>query len=109
MSMTIQSGVKDKILVVQSEASKVENVPAEMLHGLDQQMEKKEDGGCLLQQPEIPEWKWDRITMDYITKLPREVGKTVQKALGTRLDMSTAYHPQKDGQSERTILIPILV
>ncbi|GJX36739.1 putative reverse transcriptase domain-containing protein [Tanacetum coccineum] len=26
----------------------------------------------LLQQPEIPEWKWDKITMDFITKLPRE-------------------------------------
>ncbi|GJW97036.1 putative reverse transcriptase domain-containing protein [Tanacetum coccineum] len=24
----------------------------------------------LLQQPEIPEWKWDNITMDFITKLP---------------------------------------
>ena len=29
--------------------------------------------------------------------------KTLQDALGTRLDMSTAYHPQTDGQSERTI------
>ncbi|GKD34280.1 putative reverse transcriptase domain-containing protein [Tanacetum coccineum] len=29
--------------------------------------------------------------------------ETVQKALGTRLDMSTAYHPQMDGQSEHTI------
>ncbi|GJW93401.1 putative reverse transcriptase domain-containing protein [Tanacetum coccineum] len=29
--------------------------------------------------------------------------KSLQKALGTRLDMSTAYHPQTDGQSERTI------
>ncbi|GJZ51284.1 putative reverse transcriptase domain-containing protein, partial [Tanacetum coccineum] len=93
----------------------------------------------LLQQPEIPEWKWDKITMDFITKLPREdysteklakihvdeivtrhgvpvsiisdrdgrftsrCWQTVQKALGTRLDMSTAYHPQTDGQSERTI------
>nr|GEV31953.1 putative reverse transcriptase domain, ribonuclease H-like domain, aspartic peptidase domain protein [Tanacetum cinerariifolium] len=28
-----------------------------------------------------------------------------QKALGTQLDMSTAYHPQTNGQSERTIQI----
>ncbi|GKD94771.1 putative reverse transcriptase domain-containing protein [Tanacetum coccineum] len=29
--------------------------------------------------------------------------QSMQKALGTRLDMSTAYHPQTDGQSKRTI------
>ncbi|GJV12470.1 putative reverse transcriptase domain-containing protein [Tanacetum coccineum] len=25
----------------------------------------------LLQQPEIPKWKWERIAMDFVTKLPR--------------------------------------
>ncbi|GKC45074.1 reverse transcriptase domain-containing protein [Tanacetum coccineum] len=29
--------------------------------------------------------------------------KSLQKALGTNLDISTAYHPQTDGQSKRTI------
>ncbi|GKE05341.1 putative reverse transcriptase domain-containing protein [Tanacetum coccineum] len=29
--------------------------------------------------------------------------RSLQKALGTSLDMSTAYHPETDGQSERTI------
>ncbi|GKD54024.1 putative reverse transcriptase domain-containing protein [Tanacetum coccineum] len=61
----------------------------------------------LLQQPKIPEWKWDKITMDFITKLPRRFTsrcwQTLQKALRTRLDMSIAYHPQTDGQSEHTI------
>ncbi|GKF40824.1 putative reverse transcriptase domain-containing protein, partial [Tanacetum coccineum] len=26
---------------------------------------------CLLVQPEIPQWKWDNITMDFVTKLPK--------------------------------------
>nr|GFA74703.1 hypothetical protein [Tanacetum cinerariifolium] len=29
--------------------------------------------------------------------------RSLQNALGTRLDMSTAYHPETDGQSKRTI------
>ncbi|GJT30740.1 hypothetical protein Tco_0911015 [Tanacetum coccineum] len=44
MAMTIQSGVKGMILAAQCEAFKQENVLAERLHGLDQQMERKGDG-----------------------------------------------------------------
>ncbi|GJU22990.1 putative reverse transcriptase domain-containing protein [Tanacetum coccineum] len=86
----------------------------------------------LLVQPEIPEWKWDNITMDFITKLPRlsqgfdtsvivdrltksalllpirektidKWQRSFHKALGTYISMSTAYHPETDSQSERTI------
>ncbi|GJY33308.1 putative reverse transcriptase domain-containing protein [Tanacetum coccineum] len=72
------------------------------------------------------EWKWDNITMDFVTKLPRMYLKEVvtrhgipvsiifdrdprfasnfwrslQNALDTNLDMSTAYHPQTDGKAE---------
>ncbi|GJS20317.1 reverse transcriptase domain-containing protein [Tanacetum coccineum] len=86
----------------------------------------------LLQQPEILEWKWEGIAMDFDYKMVRlarlylneivsrhgvpisiishldcwftlRFWQSMQKALGTRLDMSTAYYPQTDGQSERTI------
>ncbi|GJS23828.1 putative reverse transcriptase domain-containing protein [Tanacetum coccineum] len=118
----------------------------------------------LLVQHDIPQWKWDNITMDFVTKLPKSsqgydtiwvivdrltksaifvpmretdpmdklarmylkevvtrhgiplsiicdhdprftsnFWRSLQNALGTSLDMSTTYHPQTDGQSERTI------
>nr|GEV05540.1 reverse transcriptase domain-containing protein [Tanacetum cinerariifolium] len=72
----------------------------------------------LLVQLVIPVRKWENITMDFVTKLPKtptvliisdrdgrftsQFWKSLNKALGTQLDMNTAYHPQTDGQSERT-------
>ncbi|KAJ9551511.1 hypothetical protein OSB04_015556 [Centaurea solstitialis] len=117
-----------------------------------------------LQPLEIPQWKWDHITMDFVTKLPRtpkgfdaiwvivdrltksahflpinetysldklariyvneivtrhgillsivsdrdsrftsSFWRSFQRVMGSELKFSTAYHPQTDGQSERTI------
>ncbi|GKE02911.1 putative reverse transcriptase domain-containing protein [Tanacetum coccineum] len=60
----------------------------------------------LLVQPEIPQWKWDNITMDFVMKLPKFASnfwRSLQKALGTSLAMSMTYHPETNRQSERTI------
>ncbi|GJZ60075.1 putative reverse transcriptase domain-containing protein [Tanacetum coccineum] len=48
MSMTIHFSIKARILEAQSEVSKNVNTPAEMLKGLDKQLERKEDGGLYL-------------------------------------------------------------
>ncbi|GKD99446.1 putative reverse transcriptase domain-containing protein [Tanacetum coccineum] len=61
MSKTIWSSITDKILAAQGEASKVGNATAEMLRGLDQQMEKKEDGGLY-----FIDRGWDSIDSDQV-------------------------------------------
>nr|GEW92136.1 putative reverse transcriptase domain-containing protein [Tanacetum cinerariifolium] len=42
-------------------------------------------------------YKMDKLARLFLNKI------SIQEALGTRLDMSTAYHSQTDGQSEHTI------
>ncbi|GJY88558.1 putative reverse transcriptase domain-containing protein [Tanacetum coccineum] len=43
------------------------------------------------------------IICDRNPRLASNFWRSLQNALGTSLDMSTAYHPQTNGQSERTI------
>nr|GEW49198.1 putative reverse transcriptase domain-containing protein [Tanacetum cinerariifolium] len=130
-------------------------------------VEHKKPSGLLV-QPKIPEWKWEKITMDFITKLLKTTNgydtiwvivdrltksahflpmrendpldklmklymmevvtrhgvpvsiisgrdgrfmslfwQALHKALGTRLDMSTAYHPETDEVFIRRITIPL--
>nr|GEW14409.1 reverse transcriptase domain-containing protein [Tanacetum cinerariifolium] len=150
MNMTIQSSIKGMLLATR------------MKHLRHVQVVRDEEGYSL--QPKIPKWKWERIAIDFTTKLLRNKSghesiwvimdrltksdhflpireefkidrlarlylneivarhdvlisiisnrdsrftsrfwQSMQEALGTSLEMSMAYHPQTDSQSERTI------
>ena len=45
------------------------------------------------------------IVSDRNPRFTAQFWKSFQKAMGTQLSMSTAFHPQTDGQLERTIQI----
>ncbi|GJW32793.1 putative reverse transcriptase domain-containing protein [Tanacetum coccineum] len=184
--VTVHNNLPEQIRNAQVEACKEENIGAKGFLGKWEPFEVRSDADIatyvskcltcarvkaehqkpsgLLPQSEIPVWKWERIIMDFITKLPRTPSgydsiwvivdrltksahfilmnekykmekltrlylkeivcrhgvpvsiisdrdprfasrfwTSLQKSLGTNLDMSTAYHPETDGQSERTI------
>nr|GEY03432.1 putative reverse transcriptase domain-containing protein [Tanacetum cinerariifolium] len=68
-------------LNAQTEARKPENIKKEDVGGIlvensrdlekvrKEKLEPRTDG--LLVQPKIPEWKWDNVTIDFVTKLPK--------------------------------------
>nr|GEV39591.1 putative reverse transcriptase domain-containing protein [Tanacetum cinerariifolium] len=169
MNIILQSSIKNKIIAAQKEAvdeiAGLQKGDDKMYYDLRDRYwwpEMKKDKAE--NEPEIPVWKWKRIAMNFVTKLPRTSSghdtiwvivdrltksiyflpicedykmeslawlylneivarhgvpiliildrdsrfasrfwQPMQKALGTRLDMSTTYHPQTDGQSKRTI------
>ncbi|GJZ45886.1 putative reverse transcriptase domain-containing protein [Tanacetum coccineum] len=123
MSMMIHSSLKARILVAQSEASKDANNSAEILKGLDKQFERKEDGGLYVaKRIWVPvyvvreDFKTEKLARLYINEIvarhdmpmsiisdrdnhfTSRLWQSLQKALGTRLDLSTTYHPETNGQ-----------
>ncbi|GJT76054.1 putative reverse transcriptase domain-containing protein [Tanacetum coccineum] len=108
ISMTIQSGVKDKILATSSETPKVENAPAEMLRDMDQQMER----GQMMEPSETRRFRAMAMTILYgvrgmILAAQSEAFKQENVPLvGSEMDEAHAsryLHPQTDRQSERMI------
>ncbi|GJU20736.1 putative reverse transcriptase domain-containing protein [Tanacetum coccineum] len=54
----------------------------------------------LLVQPEIPQWKWDNITMDFVTKLPKSSqGYDTISVIIDRLTKSTIFTPMRETDS----------
>ncbi|GJT14969.1 putative reverse transcriptase domain-containing protein [Tanacetum coccineum] len=107
--MTLHPKLPSQILEAQTEAIKEENIKAENLRGMDKAFEVRPDGTrCIKNQSWLPLFGNLRdLIMHESHKSKYSISprfwQSMQNALGTQLDMSTAYHPETEGQSERTI------
>ncbi|GJY05026.1 putative reverse transcriptase domain-containing protein [Tanacetum coccineum] len=130
MNMILQSSINDRILAAQKEAvdefaglqkglEKNEMIELEVMETLYNVCVRLTKSAHFL--PMREDYKMERLARLYLNEIVARHGvpisiisdrdsrftsrfwQSMQEALGTRLDMSTAYHPQTDGQSERTI------
>ncbi|GJS86510.1 putative reverse transcriptase domain-containing protein [Tanacetum coccineum] len=105
MNMTLRLIIKDRILAAQKEAS---DESVGLQKGLDKMIELRSEG-ALYYLHRILDYKMDILARLYLNEIiarhrfTLRFWQLMQEALGTRLDMSTTYHPQTDGQSEHTI------
>nr|GEV00380.1 hypothetical protein [Tanacetum cinerariifolium] len=120
MNIILQSSIKDRILTAQKEA--VDESIGLTSSGHDTIwfiVDRLSKSAYFL--PMRKDYKMDRFARFYLNEIVAIHGvpiliildrdnrftsrfwQSMQEALGTRLDTSTAYHPQTDDQSERTI------
>nr|GEV59567.1 hypothetical protein [Tanacetum cinerariifolium] len=85
--ITMGLNLPKKILEAQTEALKPENLNAK-------DAEHQKPSGLLV-QPEISEWKWEKITMDFITKLPKTTNDTIW-VIVDRLTKSAHFLPMRE-------------
>nr|GEV02276.1 retrotransposon protein, putative, Ty3-gypsy subclass [Tanacetum cinerariifolium] len=95
MNMTIQSSIKDRIPATQKKAVK-ESAGLQKAHKLKYSVHPGADKTYYDFRDRY--WWPDRDS-----RFTSRFWQSMQEALGTRLDISTAYHPQINGQSKRTI------
>nr|GEW51384.1 hypothetical protein [Tanacetum cinerariifolium] len=127
---TILSSIKDRILAAQKEAmDESEGITMDFVTKFPRTSSGHDIISVIVDQltksahflPMSEDYKTNRLARLYLNEIVARHGvsisiisdrdsrftsrfwQSMQEALGTRLDMSTAYHPQTDGYSERTI------
>ncbi|GJY20928.1 putative reverse transcriptase domain-containing protein [Tanacetum coccineum] len=101
--MTIGLDLPKQILEAQIEAQKPENIKNENVGGVgcpdmwpNVKAEHQRPSGLLV-QPDIPQWKWDNITMDFVTKLPKSSqGYDTIWVIVDRLTKSAIFVPMRE-------------
>ncbi|GKC06540.1 putative reverse transcriptase domain-containing protein, partial [Tanacetum coccineum] len=95
--MTIGLDLPSGILKAQKEAIRVENLEAEDISGMLKKLEARADGTLYLDNRK---WKWENITMDFITKLPKTAaGYDSIWVIVDRLTKSAHFFPMKETDS----------
>nr|GFA67765.1 putative reverse transcriptase domain-containing protein [Tanacetum cinerariifolium] len=97
--MALHPKLPPQILEAQTKVIKEENIKDENLRGMYKAFEVHHAGiRCIKNQSWLPLFECE-------SHFTSRFWQSMKSAFGTQLDMSTAYHPQSDRKSERTIQI----